>query len=122
LPKLFRGRVALIGDASGSVDPVTGEGLGLAFRQALALAEALRNGDLPTYQARHRSIGRMAHRMSQLILVMDRSAWLRQRAQRALAADPRLFVRLLNAQVDDSASSALGAADALRFGWRLARS
>ena len=122
LPALSRGRVALIGDASGSVDPVTGEGLGLAFRQAISLAEALRNNDLRGYQAAHQRIGRMPYRMSQLILCMDRSAWLRQRALRALAAEPYLFARLLDAHVDGFASSPLGAVDALRLGWKLARS
>lgn len=114
LPSLSRGRVALIGDASGSVDPVTGEGLGLAFRQALSLAEALRRSDLRAYHTSHRYIGRMAHRMSQLVLTMDRSAWLRRRALRTLAAEPRLFARLLGAHVGSRDSSPLGAIDALR--------
>jgi flavin-dependent dehydrogenase len=121
LPALCRGRVALIGDASGSVDPVTGEGLGLAFRQALSLAEALHSGDLRGYQAAHERIGRMPRRMSRLILCMDHSPWLRQRALRALAAEPHLFARLLSAHVNGSTSSPLGAMDALRLGWRLAR-
>jgi len=122
LPALFRGRVALIGDASSSVDPVTGEGLGLSFRQAIALAEALRAGHLRGYQAAHRRIGRMPHRMSRLILLMDRSAWLRERALRAMSAEPQLFARLLSANGSGPASSSLGAADALRLGWRMARS
>ena len=41
LPTVTQGRVALLGDASGTVDAVTGEGLHLAFRQANALADAL---------------------------------------------------------------------------------
>ncbi|HWE06466.1 MAG TPA: FAD-dependent monooxygenase, partial [Rhizomicrobium sp.] len=41
LRAVVRGHIALIGDASGSVDAVTGEGLGLLLRQALALGEAL---------------------------------------------------------------------------------
>jgi menaquinone-9 beta-reductase len=40
------GNVALVGDASGSVDAITGEGLSLGFRQAMALADALERGDL----------------------------------------------------------------------------
>lgn len=122
LPSFTRGRVALIGDASGSVDPVTGEGLGLAFRQALALAESLRCGDFSSYQIAHRRIGRMSHRMSQLILYMDGHAWLRQRALRALAAEPHLFSRLVNADGDGPTSTPVGLADALRLGWKLARS
>jgi flavin-dependent dehydrogenase len=116
LPSLSRGRVALIGDASGSVDPVTGEGLGLAFRQALSLAEALRCGDLRAYQTAHRHIGRLAHRMSQLILWMDYNPWLRQRALRALAAEPQLFARLLGAHAGARRPSALKPVDALRLG------
>jgi flavin-dependent dehydrogenase len=37
-----RGNVALVGDASGYVDAITGEGLAVAFHQAAALVEALR--------------------------------------------------------------------------------
>ncbi len=58
LPALSSGRIALIGDASGSVDPVTGEGLGLAFRQALALAEVAaqrRSSILRTRASQHRT-------------------------------------------------------------------
>ena len=39
LARVWRGNVALIGDASGTVDAITGEGLGLAFSQAVALAK-----------------------------------------------------------------------------------
>ncbi len=121
LPELYRGRFVLIGDASGSVDPVTGEGLGLAFRQAIALGGALHGGDLRGYQEAHESIGRLPYWMSRLVLTMDRSAWLRRRALRALAAEPGLFARLLNTDVDGLDASPLGAVDALRMGWRLAR-
>ena len=38
---MSRGNVALIGDASGTVDAITGEGLCLAFSQAMVLAECL---------------------------------------------------------------------------------
>jgi flavin-dependent dehydrogenase len=121
LPALSRGPVALIGDASGSVDPVTGEGLGLAFRQALSLAESLRSGDLRSYEHAHRRIGHVPHRMSRLILCMDRSPWLRTRALQAMAAEPQLFARLLNAQIAGPESSPLTALDALRLGWHMAK-
>jgi flavin-dependent dehydrogenase len=38
---VYREHIALIGDASGSVDAITVEGLYLAFRQATALADAI---------------------------------------------------------------------------------
>jgi flavin-dependent dehydrogenase len=120
-PAVTRRHVALIGDASGSVDPVTGEGLGLAFQQALALAAALRRNSLAGYGSAHREIGRLAHRMSQLILLMDGSPWLRQRALRALAAEPRLFSRLLNAQAEGPSGSCSWLTNTLKLGWRVAR-
>jgi flavin-dependent dehydrogenase len=122
LPSVTRGRVALIGDASGSVDPVTGEGLGLAFRQSLALAEAIHTGNLAGYQRAHRRIGAAPYRLSQLALFMDRHPRLQQRALSALTAEPQLFARLINTHSTESPTSMSQFADALRFGWKLARS
>ena len=99
LPAVTRGRIALVGDASGSVDAVTGEGLALAFRQASALATALATGDLSTYDAAHREIGRMPRLMARLLLLMDGRDGLRRRALRTLAAHPRTFSRLLAVHV-----------------------
>ncbi len=38
--------LALVGDASGPRDAITGEGLALSFHQAVALVEAMAAGDL----------------------------------------------------------------------------
>jgi len=99
LPTVARGRIALVGDASGSVDAVTGEGLALTFRQAGFLAAALVAGDLGTYDAAHRQMGRMPRLMARLLLLMDGSQGWRHRALRTLAAHPRIFNRLLAAHV-----------------------
>ena len=61
LPRVYRGNLALIGDASGSVDAITGEGLCLSFRQALALADSLAAGDLSRYQAGAPAAGAASH-------------------------------------------------------------
>src|SRR5260370_12619556 len=53
LGQVYRGNIALTGDASGSVDAITGEGLGLSFRQAIALADALAHGELVRYKHAH---------------------------------------------------------------------
>ena len=45
----------------------------------------------------------------------------RERMLRAFGAEPRLFARLLDANVHGPDSSPLGFADALRLGWKLAR-
>jgi flavin-dependent dehydrogenase len=95
LAGVYRGRVALVGDASGSVDAITGEGLRLGFEQSLALAAALADGDLTTYAAAHRRLARRPAFMAALMLSMDRSAWLRRRALRALCSEPRIFATQL---------------------------
>ncbi len=94
-----RGRIALVGDASGSVDAVTGDGLALAFRQANSLATALASGDLSSYDAVHRQIGRMPRLMARLLLLIDGKDGLRRRALRTLAAHPLIFSRLLAVHV-----------------------
>ena len=50
LRSVQRGRVALVGDASGGVDAITGEGIRLGLRQASALAEAMAAGNLQQYE------------------------------------------------------------------------
>jgi flavin-dependent dehydrogenase len=90
-----RGRFVLIGDASGSVDAITGEGMSLAFRQALALADAMAADDLEPYRIAHRRMSRRPACMAQLMLLLDRFPQLRPPVLRAFAAKPVLFERLL---------------------------
>jgi menaquinone-9 beta-reductase len=99
LPSVVAGRVALVGDASGSVDAVTGEGLALAFRQANSLATALAAGDIRRYDASHRRMGRMPRLMARTLLLFDGNDKLRQMAFRKLAAHPRIFSHLLAVHV-----------------------
>jgi flavin-dependent dehydrogenase len=117
--RVSRGPFALVGDASGSVDSLTGEGLGLAFRQANALAEALANDDLNRYEAAHRSINRPSEVMSQVLLAMEDRTWLRRRALDALAKEAHLFDRLLAAHVGTLSSRTFGFGNIFRLGWRL---
>jgi flavin-dependent dehydrogenase len=102
LPAVARGRVALVGDASGSVDAITGEGLCLLFQQAAALAEALVEGDLALYEAAHRRLARRPRRMADLLLLLDRHAVVRHGVMRALAARPGIFARLLDVHMGAS--------------------
>jgi hypothetical protein len=53
------------------------------------------------------------------MLFMDRHPRLRRRALRALAAEPSLFERVLNAQVGELALSQCGVDLPARLGWRL---
>jgi flavin-dependent dehydrogenase len=99
LEAVYRGRVALVGDASGSVDAITGEGLCLAFRQAVALVESIESGDLALYQQRHRRIARRAERMAGLLLMLCDHGRVRHQALRLLSANPKIFSKLLAVHV-----------------------
>ena len=90
-----QGSVALLGDASGSVDAITGEGLGLAFRQAQALAEALAAGNLDLYETAHRRLARRPTFMADLLLLLDGRPGLQYRALHYLARHPQVFRFLL---------------------------
>jgi flavin-dependent dehydrogenase len=95
LRAVYRDRVALIGDASGSVDAITGQGLCLAFHQAEALAAAMTNGDLVEYQAEHERIARRPQWMAKLLLSLGDHAAFRVAAMRAMAVCPPIFSGLL---------------------------
>jgi flavin-dependent dehydrogenase len=95
--------IALIGDASGSVDAITGEGLALCFRQAAPLALALKANDLSLYQQAHRRIQRLPSLMSRSLLLMDRSPRLRETVLHIFRRNPSLFERLLQMHIGHSA-------------------
>lgn len=118
LHRVYRGSVALTGDASGSVDAITGEGLCLSFRQAIALANALETGDLGSYQQAHRRLARRSNVMGRLLLLLDRYPSLRRRALRGFADDPELFARLLAVHRGEDSPGFL-AATGMRLGWQL---
>ncbi len=111
-------RVALVGDASGSVDAITGEGLCLLFHHAVLLADALASGDLARYRAGHRRLGWRPELMGDLMLMLDRSRRLRGRTLRAMASQPRLFARMLAMHVGEFSLFDC-AANGLALGWRL---
>ena len=102
LRRVASGSVALVGDASGSADAITGEGMAMAFREALAVAAALERGTLAAYERAHRAIARRPRRMARLMLTMDRWPSFRRRAMPALARMPELFAELLALHVGHS--------------------
>lgn len=87
--------VALVGDAAGYVDAITGEGLSLAFHQALALARAIADDAPESYARACRRLARLPDAMTHLLLWVERHPKLRRRMIRALAREPALFSRLL---------------------------
>jgi flavin-dependent dehydrogenase len=120
LKSVCRDRVALIGDASGSVDAITGEGLCLLFQQAAALAAALEQGDLARYQEEHRRIGRRSAFMANLMLSLDRRDRFRHWILRAFARKPDLFRQMLATHVGEFSAVRL-AGNGLSLGWEMLR-
>jgi flavin-dependent dehydrogenase len=99
LHRVTQGNIALLGDASGSVDAVTGEGLSLCFRQALALADAIQTNDLAAYQRAHTAMRRLPHLMASTMLLLDRSPFLRTHSIATLRRFPSLFAKLLELHI-----------------------
>jgi flavin-dependent dehydrogenase len=93
--EVVHGNVALVGDASCAIDGVAGQGLSLAFQEAIALGEALGRGDLACYARAHREITKTAVRMTQLLLLMDRAEWIRRKTLRLFASQPALYSKMM---------------------------
>jgi flavin-dependent dehydrogenase len=97
--RVTSGCTALVGDASGSVDAIAGQGLALSFMQARELATALRQGDLSLYQRAHRRIQRVPILMSRSMLLMDRFGPVRHWMQRVFYRNPQIFEQMLAVHV-----------------------
>jgi menaquinone-9 beta-reductase len=110
------GRVALVGDASGSVDAIAGQGLALSFLEARELGDALEQGDLSLYESRHKTIRRSAVFMSQTMLLMDRFPNLRHGMQAIFGKAPGLFEAMLSFHTGDTRLKFLGSESALDLG------
>ena len=119
LRRVTAGNVALVGDASGSADAVTGEGIGLSFRQALLLAQAIAVEKLEVYEAGHPVIQRMPHLMSRVMLRMDAWPWMRERAMSVLSGQPQLFAHLLAVHLGERSLGDFLLRDAPALGLRL---
>lgn len=119
LGSVYKGMRVLVGEASGSVDAITGDGLSIAFQQAAALAAALRKDDLSSYASAHRRIRRLPSKMARLMLLMDQNSWIRRRALRALASDPSLFSRMLAIHTGAASPLTFGVHGTLSLGWHL---
>jgi flavin-dependent dehydrogenase len=118
LKRVWRGNVALMGDASGTVDAITGEGLGLAFSQAVALADSLASGNLAGYQAAHRRLAVRPLLMARLMLTLDGRPRFQRRTLQAFREHPEVFRRLLALHVGSLSPFHL-ALDGLTLGWGL---
>jgi len=118
LRRVWRKNVALVGDASGTVDAITGEGLGLAFNQALELADFLKAGELAGYQAAHRRLALRPMIMARLMLTLDGRPRFQQRVLQTFRQRPEIFRRLVAFHVGSLSPFRL-ALGGLTLGWGL---
>jgi flavin-dependent dehydrogenase len=118
LSRVYRDRTVLVGDASGGVDAITGEGLCLSFKQAALLADCLANGDLVRYQKFHRQLIRRPALMARLMLFMARHGHLRQRTMQVFEASPRSFAGMLAMHVGEGSTRDY-ISNGIALGWHL---
>jgi flavin-dependent dehydrogenase len=99
LRNVAHANVALIGDASGSVDAITGEGLCLAFKQASLLAEGMARGDLSEYSRMHSRLALRPTMMAHAMMLLDIGPRVRGLGIAGLSAAPWIFEKLLQVHV-----------------------
>jgi menaquinone-9 beta-reductase len=116
--RVWKGNVALIGDASGTVDAITGEGIGLAFSQAISLAESLRSGNFGAYQREHQRLALRPKWMARLMLTMDQRPRLQRRTLEVFGRHPEIFQRLVEFHVGILPPAEL-VRPGLTLGWKL---
>jgi flavin-dependent dehydrogenase len=119
LRHVVRGNIALIGDASGSADAVTGEGLASAFREAHLLGEALGRDRIGDYEAGQSRILRLPQGMASVMLSMDRWPAWRNRAMRVLAGSPELFAAMLAVHIGENGAMNFAASHSWELLYRL---
>jgi flavin-dependent dehydrogenase len=110
--------VALVGDAAGYLDAISGEGLALGFRGALALVERLAAGQLRHYPHDHARISTVYQTTTRLMLEIARRPRLRRAVIRYLAERPTLFSDLVGIAGGSLVAPASGVGATLR--WALA--
>lgn len=115
-----RGRVALVGDAAGYVDPITGEGVSVALGEAVALADALAAGNLAAYERAVRRLRGASDLLTRLVVLLGPRPRLRRRVILALGRRPERFSRLLATHGERGPAGARLGIALLRLGLGLA--
>ncbi|MBR7832532.1 NAD(P)/FAD-dependent oxidoreductase [Actinospica durhamensis] len=88
--------VLLVGDASGYLDALTGEGISVALAQAEALAHCLARGCPEEYERRWHEVSRTSRRLTAGLLWARHNPLLRHGIVSAAGRLPLLFTALVN--------------------------
>jgi flavin-dependent dehydrogenase len=120
LRRVYRDHTVLVGDASGGVDAITGEGLCLSFRQAALLGDCLASGDMSRYQVAHRALLRRSVLMAALMLFMAKHRGLRRRTMQVFQSTPRAFAGMLAMHVGEGSTRDY-LSNGITLGWKLLR-
>jgi flavin-dependent dehydrogenase len=88
--------VLLVGDASGYIDALTGEGISVALAQAAALAECLRAGRAADYERAWRRVSRKSRLLTGGLLWSRHRPLLASRIVGAAERLPGLFTTIVN--------------------------
>ena len=107
--EVYRGNLALVGDASGSLDAISGEGLALAFHESFAVVDAILAGNLVQYSRARTRIVRYPKMITRLLLLLEELPSLRRRVMRSLSSDPSLMSRFLELKMRGDRRRVLGA-------------
>jgi 2-polyprenyl-6-methoxyphenol hydroxylase-like FAD-dependent oxidoreductase len=118
---VVRNNLALVGDASCSIDGIAGQGLSLAFQEALRLADALERDDLQIYSNAHREITRMPVMTTRLMLLMASTPWIQRKTLRLFAAKPALFSKMMAVHSDKASGDDFGLQELCGLGWQVLR-
>jgi flavin-dependent dehydrogenase len=118
-----KGRAFLVGDAAGYVDAITGEGMSLALKTAVlvadAIAEAAKGVSVDEARAGYRKKRMAAFRDHALLtfglVELARHPFFARRAIARLAKEPALFSRLLSVNNGTKSLTSLGAMDFVKL-------
>jgi flavin-dependent dehydrogenase len=96
VPSRVTGRIALVGDAAGYVDAITGEGVSIGLTCADALAEAISRDRIRDYEQQYARITRRYRWGTSALMRARRGRWTSGRIVPAAARMPRAFGAVVN--------------------------
>ena len=112
----FAPGVALVGDAAGYLDPLTGEGITLGLQTARALVEVVAaKAPMERYEHAYRRLSASYYRMTALLLAIAPRRPLRRRVIAALARHPDLFDHFLLVNDGRAGLAGIGLSGAARL-------